>query len=419
MGGIDNNTLLNLHFNNFEDSSIYMSDVVNNGCDISIGGKFGKCLNVNQSYFSITKNITLNSNDCTIDFWINPSKFDGTYSYHISPEMDIMSYSNNNIEVKLFNTGLVYNTPLSLNTFSHIAIVCKNNVVKLFVNGKLVANKSISNASVTFSKGKKLFFYQNGQTAHNPVAKVDEFRISNVARWENNFPPSEVEYSIYDESKIHIVEKIATSASLKDAIPYLDELYKFEDSKKSQIVDILKSKGINISSDNKEKNIIREIERLGRVISNDVVYLVKDGITYSRFGDMLFKKITDYDAQVSVSKGVGYIKNHSTGSVRKDAVFYSSNKIDMSDYSKIKFDVKLEKPTGMHGSLGVSNNATDETFIVKNSYTETNNGYDRKIFEFDLSSVSNAFVKFLVKTNTHSDDRYDINFYVYNIWLEK
>lgn len=419
MGGIDNNTLLNLHFNNFEDSSIYMSDVVNNGCDISIGGKFGKCLNVNQSYFSITKNITLNSNDCTIDFWINPSKFDGTYSYHISPEMDIMSYSNNNIEVKLFNTGLVYNTPLSLNTFSHIAIVCKNNVVKLFVNGKLVANKSISNASVTFSKGKKLFFYQNGQTAHNPVCKVDEFRISDIARWDNDFTPQESEYSIYDEEGIYNVEKLSIDTPLKKAISHIDELYKFENSKKIQLANILKSKGLNVSTDDKEKDIIREIERLGRVISNDVVYLVKDGITYSQFGDMLFEKITSYDAQVSVSKELGYIKNCSTGNNRKDAIFYSSNKIDMSDYSKIKFDVKLEKPTGMHGSLGVSNNATDETFIVKNSYTETNNGYDRKIFEFDLSSVSSAFVKFLVKTNTHSNDRYDINFYVYNIWLEK
>lgn len=213
MSIFDTNTLLLLHCDDFNDTcDNYI--ITNNGVTISSGGKFGNCFNVNQSYITFNKSIELNCNTgFTIDFWINPSRFDNQYQYHLSSGLNFVSYDKNKVYCSMcgINKDAFYvNEPLVLNEFTHIAIVGENNVVKIFINGVLKASKNAINETQTFNINNKFFMYQSGSTSHNPVCKIDEFRISNVARWQTDFEVPTKEYELVT------IEKLNNESSLID-----------------------------------------------------------------------------------------------------------------------------------------------------------------------------------------------------------
>lgn len=213
MSIFDTNTLLLLHCDDFNDSCNNYT-ITNNSVTISDEGKFGNCFSINQSYITFNKSIELNCNTgFTIDFWINPSRFDAQYQYHLSSGLNFVSYDKNKVYCSIcgINKDAFYaNEPLLLNEFTHIAIVGENNVIKIFINGVLKASKDAINETQTFDTNNKFFMYQSGATAHNPVCKIDEFRISNVARWQTDFEVPVNEYEIVT------LEKLSNESSLID-----------------------------------------------------------------------------------------------------------------------------------------------------------------------------------------------------------
>ena len=274
MSIFDVNTLLLLHCDDFNDTCDNYT-ITNNGVTISSCGKFGNCFNVNQSYITFNKSIELNCNTgFTIDFWINPSQFDNQYQYHLSSGLNFVSYDKNKVYCSVcgINKDTFYvNEPLTLNEFTHIAIVGENNVIKLFINGILKASKDAVNTTQTFDTNNKFFMYQSSLTAHNPVCKIDEFRISNVARWQTDFEVPTREY------KLVAIDKLSNESSLIDVSNrnelLVEGLYNLKDRLKNNLI----KKDVECSDFDEMLSLINKINdiKIGKkAIAGDSIELV-------------------------------------------------------------------------------------------------------------------------------------------------
>ena len=269
------NTLLLLHCNDFNDTCNNYS-VANNGVTISDEGKFGNCFNINQSYITFNKPIELNCNTgFTIDFWINPSQFDDQYQYHLSSGLNFVSYDKNKVYCSIcgINKDDFYvNEPLPLNEFTHIAIVGENNVIKIFINGILKASKDAINTTQTFNTNNKFFLYQNGKTAHIPVCKIDEFRISNVASWQTDFEVPTREYGT------SIIEKLSNESSLIDINNRNELLYGEVLNLKDELKNNLIDKDVDVAEINDIRTLISKLDEIniGRKWASGSSTTVKD-----------------------------------------------------------------------------------------------------------------------------------------------
>ena len=259
MSIFDTNTLLLLHCDDFNDSCNNYT-ITNNGVTISDEGKFGNCFSINQSYITFNKSIELNCNTgFTIDFWINPSRFDAQYQYHLSSGLNFVSYDKNKVYCSMcgINKDAFYvNEPLVLNEFTHIAIVGENNVVKIFINGILKASKDAVNTTQTFDTNNKFFMYQSGLTAHNPVCKIDEFRISNVAKWQTDFEVPVNEYEIVT------LEKLSNESSLIDVNERNELLVEGLYNLKDRLENNLNSIGVTDLDNNSMLSLVNRVGNL-------------------------------------------------------------------------------------------------------------------------------------------------------------
>lgn len=264
MSIFDTNTLLLLHCDDFNDTcDNYI--VTNNSVTISSEGKFGNCFSINQSYITFNKSIELNCNTgFTIDFWINPSRFDNQYQYHLSSGLNFISYDKNKVYCSMcgINKDIFYvNEPLALNEFTHIAIVGENNVIKIFINGVLKASKDAINETQVFDTNNKFFIYQNGSTAHNPVCKIDEFRISNIARWQSDFEVPTKEYELVT------IEKLNNESSLIDINDRNEVLVEGLHNLKTRLENNLNSIGVTDLDNN---SILSLVNRVGNLTVGDL-----------------------------------------------------------------------------------------------------------------------------------------------------
>lgn len=136
----------------------------------------------------------------TIDFWINPDNFSKSrginFIKYSSPSAWISIQSNGiYIGQVLYAAGsdhlFLYDTSSMLSTWSHIAFVHDLNTTKnyLFINGVL-----LESWTYTVSSTSSLF----NELKISGMCKVDELRISNVARWTADFTPYTEPYAPSD-----------------------------------------------------------------------------------------------------------------------------------------------------------------------------------------------------------------------------
>ena len=199
MSGIDKNTILMLHMNDntFKDEQGH--EVINNGVALeTINKKFGNgSAYANNKILSIdSSDIAFNTNDFTIDFWMyyisgyagcSSTYIGGGNGIAINP--DWISIGNSTSSNRIVPSGNFVN-----NKWAHYALVRHLNTFYYFVNGKLIGS-AVINANITNSK-----FCINDRygTGYSPgVAYYDEFRISNIARWTEDFIPPTHEYTKY------------------------------------------------------------------------------------------------------------------------------------------------------------------------------------------------------------------------------
>ncbi|MDM9626294.1 LamG domain-containing protein [Rhizobium sp. S152] len=214
-GGLDANTLLLMHFDGangsqvFTDSSLYNRSIVVGGGDPKMsnaesvfGGSSGWFDGTGDGLsMGWTSDFAFGAGDFTIDFRLKvvahtrqyASVMDMTWAGTGSMLLQIQ---NGKLAFYIQNNGIdvTETTPLVLNTWYHYAIVRQNGVLTMYKDG--VLQQSVANVeNVTLTAGNSLSIGWAGGTESVLNGYIDEFRISNVARWSSAFTPPTAPYA--------------------------------------------------------------------------------------------------------------------------------------------------------------------------------------------------------------------------------
>lgn len=211
IGGIDANTVLMLHGEDFTDASLTPKTINNSGVVIASGGKFGNCLSFGGSQrLSINNNSAFNfgTGNFTIDFWMycNVAWTSQPASCGVGGQKTNDSYNGwqiykdglaDHVNYITFRGGgaddfRTTSTPQT-KVWEHWAVVRNGGNIRWYRNGvknaETTYNGNITDSSAPFYLG----FSQTWGGYLN--AKIDEYRVSNIARWTANFTPPTEPYS--------------------------------------------------------------------------------------------------------------------------------------------------------------------------------------------------------------------------------
>lgn len=224
--GLDENTVLLLHGEDIADSSDYRNAITNNGVTVSAGqSKFGgKALRFDgSSWLSLAGSIAeFGLGDFTIDFWIYPEALSKDHFYFSGDVTGAFFFGKVGSEsAKRIGIGRAnlawdgyFGAGTTDNVWNHVALVRKDGTYSLYINGALNATTANSFA-VTMAGGPLLIGSQGATYNYSIKGYMDEFRLSNVARWSGNFAvqnkpysaivkmppvPADLEYSVADST---------------------------------------------------------------------------------------------------------------------------------------------------------------------------------------------------------------------------
>lgn len=197
MAGIDNNTLLYLRGDSFNDLSPNPKDITNNGVVIEERNlKFG-------GGYMTSPNPFANINEFTIEFCINLSSSNTDYSGIIGCASSEIS-DIDNFEIYFFKSSpsirIHYRTitkTVNFNSYldkmTHLAFVKKDNKLNIFVDG--ILNQTYSDANITFNSSNLLRFGRIRDNTISPICTMRNIRISNIARYTEDFTPPTQPYN--------------------------------------------------------------------------------------------------------------------------------------------------------------------------------------------------------------------------------
>lgn len=206
----DANTLLLLHAEDFTDSSMYARPITNNGVTFTTG-KFNNSFYFNgNNYLSFAQLISGSSN-FTIDFFVKVNstssteqifaRFGGT-AYVNYPSASIGIINGNILYESYDSNGMGFGNygsiTLSTGVWHHVAFIKNGSSYYGFVDGIL----DLSNSGQTDLGTQNTNSYigwtetKSGESHFPLIGYIDEFRVSNIARWTANFTPPTAPYTI-------------------------------------------------------------------------------------------------------------------------------------------------------------------------------------------------------------------------------
>ena len=212
---IDKNTLLLLHGDALEDSSNFGQEITNSGVVVSADqSKFGgKSLYFDGSSKVLIPPVDLAGNDFTIDWWeyvtssSSKTRFCSAFFTDASLVLGLLlgynatkvySSSNGSSWDLVSGATMLSNT---LNTWVHWAFVRKGNTLTSYRDGAVFATTTINGAIYHDGTTPSVIGSYYAQDQNPFIGYIDEFRISNVARWTEAFTPPDVAYYA-DETNI-------------------------------------------------------------------------------------------------------------------------------------------------------------------------------------------------------------------------
>jgi hypothetical protein len=151
-----------------------------------------------------TNDAFFGSGDFSIDFWImfntlSASSDQVIYSqFQSGSDFFLISKSANTWNFAVMSAGvpiigLIVNSSTSTNTWTHMALVRNGNSFQLFENGTQIG--SVTDADDIPNFASPLYIGTSGSSLFLD-GYIDEFRISNIARWTENFVPPTVPYDL-------------------------------------------------------------------------------------------------------------------------------------------------------------------------------------------------------------------------------
>lgn len=204
----DSNTLLLLHGDAIIDSSGKAHSITNNGVTVSTAqSKFGgkslyfsgnACLSITSNLFSIC------NGDFTIDWWqyrqntgtlgcfnvLNAAGFSQFLIQHGGGTKLYGSYTGSAWDVVSGASAFT----LAQNTWVHCAIVKSGNTIATYQGGVKVWSGAVSNSFAAGTGQVLIGCHADPSNRDYFKGYIDEFRISNVARWTGNFTPPTAAY---------------------------------------------------------------------------------------------------------------------------------------------------------------------------------------------------------------------------------
>lgn len=225
----DTHTKLLLHGNDFIDSSKDKRVITNTKVAVSTAqSKFGdSSFYFNGSAYLTIPGYDFGTDDFTIDWWEYPTKanagtrFTNVYCTSFATQAGGLLthlYYNNSLQVYLSNkTGGASTNDWNVlagktlgnnvvNTWTHRAVVRSGSSLMFFKNGLLEHTYNIGTNRIGYSAGRPWgignWASDYMQPGYSYTGYIDEFRISDIARWTESFtPPTEP----YPDSNIEIL----------------------------------------------------------------------------------------------------------------------------------------------------------------------------------------------------------------------
>ena len=206
-GAPDSHDLALLHFDNslVDEVSTNTWSITGATAFTSATAKFGQAMNfpggaLSTNYLSTTNSITFGTGDFTIDFWI-----------YLPVDQSVKTIANNRDTDP--NTGIPWsvnfydgtntigfhtayeilltaNQAIPLDTWTHVAVARSNTSLSIYYNGQQVGTVP-NNTNFTAAGGVNIGTdkMSGSNIATDSQFIMDEFRISNVARWTSDFTP--------------------------------------------------------------------------------------------------------------------------------------------------------------------------------------------------------------------------------------
>lgn len=209
MMGIDKHTLCCLHFDEAvtKDECGNTWNIVGDNISIDSNGKFGKSLKLGGNSKITTAPFMLGTNDFTVDCWV---KFQGINQYYgclFSLETTNIINLPSIFSVYCDGSGLLgltgpdtalqlssLGSSLTKDVFQHLAAVRKGNAIFIFLNGKKIKmvnfnTLDLSNPAYLITIGDWGLENYGSSFYRSFIGNIDEFRISDIARWTEDFTP--------------------------------------------------------------------------------------------------------------------------------------------------------------------------------------------------------------------------------------
>ena len=209
--GNDANTLLLLHAEDFINSSSTTNTITNTNVTLNTTvKKFGSSsfyFNGSNAYLDLSNLISFGSGNFTIDFWVyflnNTKGYQGLIdNRNVNSDYNswvVYMEQNNSFQfIASAGSGWTVIMPISstvtLNTWYHIAVVRNGNNWYTFKDGVIVTTRtnnttviSTPTSPIRIGTGKQGTYGLTSSCYFNGY--MDEIRISNTARWTENFTP--------------------------------------------------------------------------------------------------------------------------------------------------------------------------------------------------------------------------------------
>ena len=357
MAGIDNNTLLYLRGDSFNDLSLNPKTITNIGDVVVVNDNellFGKNKYLTTSQHS---DFTIGEGDFTIETYVyinkdatNSNDIFTTNKYYRDFYFAIHPVNGTvYLRIDIASKDTIYSTiPMPLGEWVHIAGVRYNGVVTLYINGINAGSKDIP-GEITMN-APTIGCHNNyiGQDYIN--GSIKELRFSNVARYINDFtPPAKP----YNSLSINVTEKDLNKVDFNVTKIGQEVINKVEVVKNDEVIETFTDVYNNLSF-NPDGDDFKVVVTYDDMYTEELdikftynkakIWLYKEGNECSSVtGGWDFKVLYNYTSyETSKNDGVLHAKvlsgNNAGGTTKLN--IYTKNLIDIQYFGDIVYDIE-------------------------------------------------------------------------------